>query len=357
MKFHLVVLAALGACAPLDPSDPPEELGTTESAITGECPDIHCGTNSPIIEGLGFHELNIDHLQNLQGLSIVTVDPPSGYTGHFEIRVVDGEIKLDQGALTLGGHDVQGATIELSSASTGHRIMLQIAEVKDVSSWATLPTGSGTPIRPAMIAYVFSYVGPDGHDAKLCVPDASYTQADALWLDRYDAVLFEGERIYPSSRLIDPVLNSHWFNIGCAGSALSKMALNGHTQAAQSFGFRTTILERQAILKMFSADYCGRGTPFTVPGQPLEWKDDHNTLAYLHTPTSVLQLESRWNQDGAVCMNTPRLKAHPPTGSGSVDFGAAILAECIARHHSLPSCSDSNVDHVAPNHLTSASPP
>ena len=92
------------------------------------------------------------------------------------------------------------------------------------------------------------------------------------------------------------------------------MALTGHTEAAHvNHTFTTTLAERQAMLKMFAADYCGDGTVFTVAGQPLNWADDHGTMkmtALMFSPPQPLVLEARWNEKGAVCLNKPRVDVH-----------------------------------------------
>ena len=72
-----------------------------------------------------------------------------------------------------------------------------------------------------------------------------------------------------------------------------------------------------------------------------------------------LEIEARWNQDGAVCLNTPRIKRHPAVVTGIEIFpliSDMITDECLHQLHPLPKCSDSDVDDVVPAHLVSANP-
>jgi hypothetical protein len=74
------------------------------------------------------------------------------------------------------------------------------------------------------------------------------------------------------------------------------------------------VAQRQAMLKMFAADYCGNGHAFTVDGQPLVYGDA--SAWYPLTPTTdridpptgyIGTIESLWDEHGALCIDTPRL--------------------------------------------------
>jgi hypothetical protein len=120
------------------------------------------------------------------------------------------------------------------------------------------------------------------------------------------AVLFEDDRIDAEAIAVTGETPG-WFNIGCAGHALAKQHLLGHTvAAAKLFGvLPPPIPQRTANLKMITADYCGNGHPFTVPGQPLRWRDEN--LWYDTLPTLGGMIEARWTDAGAACLNTPRV--------------------------------------------------
>src|SRR5262249_19002697 len=147
-------------------------------------------------------------------------------------------------------------------------------------------------------------------------------------VDRFHAVLFEGDRIDAQRKVVDTV-DKNWVNIGCAGSALSKQHLDGHTQGAMDawVAFTTSLDQRTAHLKMLSADYCGAGVPLTIAGQPLRYADDHGWMTY---PAGSAALEARWNRDGASCLDVPRIKANssPEAIAAFPNIDAAIQDAC-----------------------------
>src|SRR6185295_14525694 len=97
------------------------------------------------------------------------------------------------------------------------------------------------------------------------------------------------------------------------GSTLAKLDLLGETIETQVDPFATASWkERQAMLKMLVADYCGTGESFTVQGAPLMWKTQ--TVPY---PGETNVLEARWNEHGAMCIQTPRLDADADVSNSS----------------------------------------
>jgi hypothetical protein len=106
-------------------------------------------------------------------------------------------------------------------------------------------------------------------------------------------------------------------------------------------------------LKMFAADYCGGGVPFTIPGQPLEWKDDHNWMAIIRES----KLEVRWIPEGAKCLLTPRLLANPsPAGNASFPLGIVQTIRAVCGANTPPACDDEDLTHQGGYHLISANP-
>jgi hypothetical protein len=101
------------------------------------------------------------------------------------------------------------------------------------------------------------------------------------------------------------------FLIGCAGHAIAKQHLTGHTKAASHYLlWTTTINQRTANLKMLTGDYCGNGTPFTVAGEKIKWQDEWGYYNTVNDPSYIPMtkvLEARWDENGAICMNMPRV--------------------------------------------------
>lgn len=342
MKLFALALVFLGACA-LD-----ADTGTATGALgVKDCDDWICGSNSPVIDGLGFHELNLDGAFDSDGFRLGYVEVNEIPTA--KLTVVNGVI----GFATLGtgqpfypgpGDDVQ---IQIFYKTVEYRMRI-FKTNPHTPFWATLGGAN-----PGFTSYIIQWNQPSANRdwAYLC------QHTDAPDLDQYYATVFEGERIVADTKRIASY-NPRWFNIGCAGSTQAKLQLTGHTQAAERQGFSTTLPERQTMIKMLSGDYCGTGKPFTVAGQPLHWTDDHGTM---HLPLSQEEtLEAEWGPDGAVCLKKPRVLANPTpldvevfgNDNGQIDqamFLTSIADEC---GRTLPPCT------AAPSsqHLASYNP-
>jgi hypothetical protein len=127
----------------------------------------------------------------------------------------------------------------------------------------------------------------------------------------HDALIFRGDRYDPVSAKITTGIDS-WINIACAGTAIAKMHLLRHTLAGSEGPFSTTVSQRQAMLRMLTADYCGDGTAYTVDGHPLRYADAggwHHAYIDLSNGTDRHKVEGVWGPKGAVCLDRPRMVA------------------------------------------------
>ena len=150
------------------------------------------------------------------------------------------------------------------------------------------------------------------------------------WKDvEREAITFEGDHYDAEHKQVwETDLKEGWFNFACAGTAVAKMHMLRHTRAGSITPAKTTsLLQRTAMLKAITADYCGDGTAWTGDGTPLQWTDSRRWF-----PTPPLNLaameqlgliEAVWGPDGAMCLNTPRRQTkvpglvyvEPPAGS------------------------------------------
>jgi hypothetical protein len=311
-----------------------DQLATTEQAFI-DCDPWICGSNSPIIDTYRFHELNTRGVANAEGFAVVSLRQGSM---SYQLSVERGRIIGRAGSLQIQGAALQGAQIWLRHHPTGRIFPILINRVGTVQTFARL---GGTPRLLETYELEWAYwnggAPPTGW-RNICSNIPTRDNPDVLGMNVSHALVFEGERIDRDAKTIDATLDSTWFNIGCAGHALAKLAINGHTEAARlAYGFQTTILERQAFLKMLAGAYCDNGMVFTVAGQPLQWMDWHGYTQYTMAPIN-LELEARWGPDGATCLNTPRVDANP-TALGDAIFPlpggvkAEILATC-----DIPAC-------------------
>ena len=112
---------------------------------------------------------------------------------------------------------------------------------------------------------------------------------------------------------------------------------------------------------MYTADYCGDGTSFTIFGENLGWKDNHGWFSYYY-PLPSLTLEARWGPDGPICLESPRLTGSTDPLVG-IEFpngvDQAIDDQCLPTRP--PTCSSlgqsTNVWQLYGNHLVTAYPP
>lgn len=315
-------LGTLGSLGCVQPAD--EQLGAAEQAVI-ECDTWICGSNSPVLGGFRFHELNIAGLLNDEDFSVMSFS--KGSTS-YQLTVERGRIMGRSGALLIHGSGLVGAQLRVRRGAKVFAI--RISGVQVMQSYARM-SGTTRPIETYLLDAAEYINGQLGDFRNLCSNVPSPYNDDLLGMTNTHALVFEGDRISRTSKTIDPVADTSWFNIGCAGHALAKMALNAQTEVAHAtWGFNTSILERQTFLKMVTGDYCGTGKAFTVAGQPLQWMDWRGYTQYVTSPVN-LEIEARWTPNGATCLGTPRVDANP-TVLGDFIFNGnvmgAIAAEC-----------------------------
>lgn len=286
--------------------DPGAEREADEPEISARysCPTWRCGFNAAEVNGRSLQELNLDGVANDAGARIVGSIPPLLRLG-YTLDVQDDELVFRNGSATIRGDQIIGAII-LVQLPLGLPIPVTIAGYEQVPSWA-----EG---QPPIAAYTLLYPEPlELLGVKnVCTGsllDVLVSGATILGGERYDAdtktVLADQPR---------------WFNIACAGSAAAKMKLLGYSPQSSS----TTPAQRQATLKMVTADYCGGGESYTENGTEIHWANASGTVAPDAT-SSLGDLEAVWTEDGALCLEAPRL--------------AGVTVDCA-----LPSCAGLDLD-------------
>lgn len=332
-------LLVASACALEGPTESFDTVFATGNGDTS-CPDWMCGSNSPKIANHGVWELNVAGMPTPAGFYLhrATRD------GHdYSVIVKNAELiatRLSDGA-TLSGSAVVGLSLWIHNTYDASMIYeVQVLDAnRKVTYWAQHPDSE----RQTQ-SYTLGWRVPPPSPTfsppfeNICDPDedgASY------------AVLFEGDRVDATRMTVGgPELD--WFNIGCAGHALAKLHLSGHSYGARGAGFVTSAGERTTMLKLLGADYCGTGTSFTEAGVPLMWRDDRNWMEF----SAFASLEARWTDQGVTCLNTPRLVANGSITARSMD--ERLVEACKARP---PRCSDSkSTSPPAGTHLESANP-
>jgi len=210
--------------------------------------------------GRAFHELNLNGVPNQIGLSIVRVERDHV---SYVLEVSGASISARPTGSrfpVLSGPDLVGLKLHLKDA-TGARSVIEFAGTGTTTYWAG-PSD-------AVPTYSLTYTSTTHSDPqRLCTANSN------------EAILFAGDRYDAERKTVTATgaAAAGWLNIACSGTALAKLHLTRHTEASQIV--KTTAIERQAMLKMFTADVCGDGTSFTVHGQPLLWADANHLTAF-----------------------------------------------------------------------------
>lgn len=323
--------------------------------ITIACPRDVCGVNGIWLgQGVPFRTLNLDGSSNSQGLVIQDFESATQ-----ESLVVDVEgdslIGRLQGGGDLRGIQLKYATLTLLSLTgiTPLFINFHIDDVPYMQFAAQCKQGYTCDSRLIPV-YRFSATTSTGCAVQLCKPGINPSDGTRNNLQG-DAIIFEGD-LYDENTFevkITPMAINHkrTFNIACVGTTISKLHLLRHTSASQSPYVDVTDqpdkYQREALLRMFTGDYCGRGDPsdpnnldksslFTENGVPI-WITFNSgayqpTLESTYLPTGVpMNIDGRWDSTGATCMTNPRLSLKDPNGM----VPQSIIQTCTAAMHSL----------------------
>jgi hypothetical protein len=322
-----------------------------------KCDPLTCGSNSPCLstndpcDGFFTDLPMIIGQSNSEGYTMLGMEVAGEM---WNLRVQNGVLSAVKGANPpVVGAALNGKIFKVKGPDgTVYRV-----RIVSQANTSLMPLGTGVT-RAYQLVYAWG--SPDTPERYICDHVDHVTgEYDSLWQPKETVVLFEGELYNQYTKAIKGY-NNDYFNIGCAGNVLSKMDLTHHSTVTSGGAYTTTPAERQTMLKMYTADYCKDGTSFTVFGARLGWEDNHDwfTNYYLTDPVPP-QLEARWNMDGPICLESPRLKGSTdPLAAylwpGGVD--AAITAHCPATRP--PTCTslgqDTNVTKTYGGHLVSA---
>jgi len=344
---------------------------TATSALIGgtTCPEWGCGTNSPTIgDGVVFDELDSSQtMADAHGIRIRSAILDDGTP--VDLRVTRDRLSATRrtNRQPLTDDELKRLTITVVvNRNTGNlefELRIEDINMQILSYWAGR--------REAVPAYLINarqtVPSPPGNFEHVCkITATSVTEPQWANADHY-ALIFSGDRYNPTTKTVqDAPANTTWFNLACAATAPAKMHLMRHTNAGAGTdrAYATTVGERNAMLKMFTADYCGDGvnaaadgTPYTVDGQPLLYGDSRNWYtpppgvpAFQVSGSGTLTpagttMEALWTPGGAACVTTPRRVARS---------GVACRTRVIA------SCTPDQIAHwTASSHVISvnACPP
>jgi hypothetical protein len=287
----------------------------TASAALSNCPSWGCGSNSPVIDLWGFHELDEGGGVNGAGIKLLGLEKGGrSYTPEVIGTELIGHSDDPASYPSITGAELAGSHFVLDTP--GGVVPLHIRKESRITSyWVG---------KPELIAtYELDYE-LNGLLRPVCndPPDEG-----PVWPMAKEAILFEGDRYDADAKTVIDVDDTRWFNIACAGSALAKLVLNRQVTVASDD--KPDVASRQALLKLFVSDVCGTGQAFTHEGEPLLWGN-------APLDGKVASYEAVWDQDGALCMNTHRLDGDPDYPTIAADIAHA----CAKAGRALPACDD-----------------
>lgn len=259
------------------------------------CPTWQCGFNSAEINGRSIRELNLDGLANDDGMQIVGFQAPAGSPGSFSLDVEDDAlVARGPGGVTLRGAALIGAKIFVKRAGQpGPKQLIKILGYEEVTSWAA--------DAPVVATYTLLY--PDVEAIlgvrSVCNPDPLDSLVSAVTVLGGETYDLETKTVHPD--------RPRWLTLACAGSAAAKMRLMNYGPQSDfdGAGNPATVAQRQATLKMLTADYCGDGHSYTENGTPLKWENHGGTVV---SPGSFGAPEAIWSAAGALCLDATRLE-------------------------------------------------
>lgn len=298
------------------------------------CPEWGCGTNSPTIgDGIVFDELDSSQtLEDAHGIKIKSaiLDDGNAVDLHVTRDLLSANRRTNGQPLTNDELKRLTITLAVRRVTTGEyfefELRIEDINMQILSFWA----GPHDPVPAYLVKAKQTVPTAPPQFVPVCkITATSATEPD--WQDSiHYAVIFAGDRYHPTTKTVeDAPANTTWFNLACAATAPAKMHLMRHTNAGAGTGraYATTVPERNAMLKMFTADYCGDGnntatdgTMYTVDGQPLLYGDSRHwytpfpgvPLFNVNSSSGALSpagttMEALWTDTGAACLTRPRL--------------------------------------------------
>ncbi|PCC74075.1 hypothetical protein SAMN02745121_07526 [Nannocystis exedens] len=308
LPLFAALSAVTPACAPEPEGDELEFRTTCET----------CGSNSPQIDDAPFPELSLSGQPNSAGVSLVGLRDPVTQVLH---------------PLVIAGRD------ELVVLDENDAILYHGADLID---WFLVLEKDGDPVFGQIVAYNAAEPALDNSGRPFNTYAIAFVDNSGIVTTKNVCPTYWDEPTNPVLTIIagatyDRVLkrvqfDSDWVTFACKDQAAFKAKALGYEQNVNfaQTGAPATQDQQDATLKMITADYCGGGFSFTEQNTSVLWANTAGTVLPKtdpNDPNEIEGIEAVWNQDGAICLTTPR--------KGNL---ADVEAECPG----IPLCS--NVD-------------
>ncbi|MFZ6182375.1 ADYC domain-containing protein [Nannocystis pusilla] len=275
-----------GACAHED-----DELAFRDT--TTGCTNCGNGSNSAKANGYPIDQLNLYGWPNDAGITVTAIKSPLGSS--YTLRTSGQELgawDTTTDTFVAVGEDLVGWTIKLYEEKAG---LIEI-EIVDYGTVASLATNG-----PDVSIYELAYHNPKNYGELLPIcPDPEVDGDDMIM-----ATIVRGELYDDETK--DITVNGEWITIACELNAVYKLKRLGYgpNQNFPGSSAPATLDQRQATLRMITADYCGTGHSFTEFGTQVGWVNDAETVPSAYG-TAWADVEALWDEDGAICLSNPR---------------------------------------------------
>ena len=310
LPFALALTFA-GAC------DQPSMAGFEATTADGD-PEfrcLECVFNSPSVNDFGAGDMRVDGLPNEDGVSFAGIRSTEGMV--YDLEIIDDEFAAQTSGGLLMGAQLVGWDLLLDTG--GDIIPVHIYAAETQASWAD---GAASFTK-----YALNYPSQDpGIRHNICpsyLLDPEIAVVTLIRNERYDRAAIE---VIPNQ--------TDWVTLACEDEATFKMKRMNYGPNDDFGGAQpASVAQRQATLKMITADYCGVGHSFTQQGTPLHWRNTANNVDSC-VGGDCTSIEAVWTENGALCVRNPRLYKN------SIEDIRAICPE-------IPACT---ATHLTQNH-------
>lgn len=296
MKLAVPLLLLAGACAaPADVAQVAEPIG---------CGSWGCGANSATVgDGLIFDELDSSGATaNSAGLKIIGATAADGSAVSVYVKRDELRARRLDGTREYRSIDLRNLVIRLQNQKDGTIYDVLVADVheKAIAYWEG--AHEWVPFYDLMTRR---------DDVGQWTDLACRNEViEPYWTGvEHAALVFQGDHYDGATKTVTETSDDDpRFNIACAATAPAKLHLMRHTRAGSynelgAIAYNTAVKERQTMLKMLTADYCGHGYSFTHDGVPLAY----NANQTWYVTQSWGTQEALWDSKGAICLDYPRL--------------------------------------------------
>ena len=303
------------------------DSATETALLSNEC--TKCGFNDPEIFDIEIDEFTLDGLEN-GGIRLLEVRTHTGVTVDL---VVHGDRLYSRTQGRLGGVEKQlkvGAEIDIEVNGVQH--LLEVAAVAYLDHWVD-PEGDSAD--DSATAYDLKHVVSEFDKRNVCPEIEPDPNHDFPPLPSHYMFAFTGDRYdQETGEVTTGSATDGWLTLTCGDSAPAKLHLTRHTAAGANNQHYAPREQREALMRMYRADFYGNGDSYTISGQPLRYIDANGWFSDFYSfHDEVDTFEALWNQDGAVCLDRARLDEPegdpiPPCGADGAQMamGSALFA-------------------------------